>query len=131
MSALKGLSNWWKDRSNRVGVPQTPSRSRQGKRWSLWKVPTEDVARLKELSASAARLEALMQQPVWTEIVEAKLFYQDNARGRILSLATDDRTRRDAVVEHQALEGFFAELKLRVKRGKEAEEELRKLGESY
>lgn len=102
-----------------------PKRIRQ--RWAIFSRNTEKEGRLRDLAISATRLETLMATDGWMDILEAKMYLQAITEERMKIVSVTDRDRFQASVEWSAIEGFFREISLRVKRGREAREELDKL----
>ena len=97
--------------------------------WSMFRVDEPDAKKLKELYASGRRLEELMKQPGWEDILSAKTFYMADSDAKTKSLSVDNNTRLAAAASWSALDGFFRELNLRIKAGNSAYEKLKSLKE--
>ena len=122
-SKLKELSQFRKERE--LEAPKQRSKLRRPFRlWSVSVPEGEDVDRLRALVSSARKLEALVQSEGWSEILECKMFYQANADSKAKSPLVSDKDRFQAACEFSTLEGFFQEVSRRIRKGKEAEEEL-------
>ena len=93
--------------------------------WSGVGDDTEDEKRLKMLSASARRLEDLMSQPGWTDLLECRNFYLSLHTANALQIETEDHERFRAACLRAGNNEVFAELNLRITRGRQAANQLR------
>lgn len=121
---IRTLAEWWHARQGFMSV-EHGKRPRQ--RWSMVGVREEQVERLAALASSARRLDALMRQPGWKDLLEAKLYYQSLADRRTKNPDASEQERFRAACEWSSLEGFVMELHARVRRGQEAEEKVRQV----
>jgi len=72
-------------------------------------------------------MEALTNQPGWTDLLEAKQYYQSLADWKTKTPTLTEKERFQAAVEWATLEGFFKEVYGRMRRGREAEGKLNKV----
>jgi len=124
--SVHDLIGFWKERSE-FKAPEKKRRKLFDKTWSMFKVPEADIERLRSLSSSGTRLEALVSSEGWNDVLDAKMYYQS-----LYDLMTKDPNRKDqdrfrAACEWSAIEGLFREISNRIRRGKEAREKLSKL----
>lgn len=108
-------------------VTSLPPPRPRWRRWSGWGAQEERLESLKTLAASGRRLSELMDHPGWTEVLEAKEHYQSLATMACRNPEHPEAIRFRSAVEWATLEGFFKELRLRIKRGEQAQEKVDKL----
>ena len=110
---------------SRAHPEQAASPTLKFKLWSGVGEETEDEKRLKMLAASGRRLEGLMSQPGWRDLIECRDHYANLHAAQTLQLETADRDRFRAACLRAGNYEVFTELNLRVKRGKQADEQLK------
>ena len=101
--------------------------------WSVWRSDEQDVVKLKELVGSGRRIEAMESCAScggWKDILEAKTFYVAHYDAQSKSLGASDQQRLIGAASWGAIEGFFAELRLRKKAGKDAYLKLKDMREN-
>lgn len=98
--------------------------------WSMFRTDEEDIAKLKELAASARRLEELMKQSGWQDVLSAKSYYLSTYDAQTKLLTGSAESRLIAAATWTGIEGFFKELSLRIKAGTDAGEKLKEMKEA-
>lgn len=108
-------------------TPAEPGRwssATQRLRWAFLGMDTSKRSRLAEAATSGRRLQALMDHPGWADVLEAKAYYQALADRQTKTPSLPEAQRFKAACEWASIEGFFQELAMRVRRGKEADTQM-------
>lgn len=116
-----------KFRHDRNGFSQKPKPRQANKLWSMWRTDEDDVEKLKELAASARRIEELMKQPGWADIISAKNYYISSYDAQTKNLTLTHEQRLIAAATWSGIEGLFKELSLRISAGNSAFKKLREI----
>lgn len=101
--------------------------------WSMWRSDEQDVVKLKELAKSGRRIEqmeACTSCGGWQDVLDAKAYYSASYDAQSKSITASDKERLVAAASWTAIEGFFVELRLRKKVGKDSYLKLKDMRES-
>ena len=110
---------------SRARVVQTSIPKLKFKLWSGTGEETEDEKRLKMLAASGRRLEGLLSQPGWQDLIECRDPYASMHAAQTLQLDTNNEDRFRAACLRAGNHEVFTELNLRIKRGKQADAQMK------
>ena len=125
VQSIKDLASF---RATRGGfVADAPKTPRLRRTWSMAGVKSSDASLLQELVSSGHRLTDLMNSPGWTDLLEAKSYYQALSDWKTKTPTLTEKDRFQAAVEWATIEGFFKEVQGRIRRGREAEAKVSKL----
>ena len=91
----------------------------------------EPQKRLARLIRSSELLKDLSRHAGWAEVLEARNFWLRVSDSQIKNLSLDERMRLVALCDWHAIQGFFAELDRRIKKGEEAREEMKETQEKF
>ena len=97
------------------------------RRWSLGANAKEKIAQWQELDQTGADLATIMASPAWASIEEAKRFYQEKHEACVRTPSMSEDARLKSAIELATLDGFFRELRNRVREGQKAREALAKV----
>ena len=129
VKAIKELAAFRKARGG--FVPVKPSGVKKLRRtWSMAGVQASDLSLLQELVSSGERMDSLTNHPGWTDLLEAKQYYQALSDRKTKTPALSEQERFQAAVEWATLEGFFREVYARIHRGRSAATKVSKLVKS-
>lgn len=100
--------------------------------WSMWRTDEQDTVKLKELAQSGRSLEQMETCACggWKCVLEAKVFYVAHYDAQSKSVSGSDRDRLIGAASWSAIEGFFKELELRKKVGRDAYLKLKDMREN-
>ena len=96
------------------------------RRFTLKPKSKEQIERWQEIAVHGEAIASVMNSPGWSAVEESQQVF---LRLRDLTLRTPsvpESARHDAAVEWNALDGFFRELRQRVREGNKAREALAK-----
>lgn len=128
--SVKELVKFFTDR--KVEAPEKKPRLAKAL-WSMWRSDEQDTVKLKELAQSGRRLEQMESCTAcggWKDVLEAKQFYVAHYDAQSKNLGASDSQRLIGAASWGAIEGFFGELKLRKKAGKDSYLKLKDMRES-
>lgn len=97
------------------------------RRWSMGPDAASQIERWQTLDQTGADLEAIMASPAWASLEAAKRFYQDRAEQTVRMPSMSEDARLRAAIELATLDGFFRELRNRVRTGQQARTALSKV----
>lgn len=122
--SLRELLGWFR------GVHVAPPNGKPKVHRRLWMhrgLPSQDVEDLRRIVAAGVALTALKGTKGWEELVAIKLYFQNLDVARSLDTTAEEKSRYQAACEWQAIEVIFREVELRIRKGRQAEADLRKV----
>lgn len=93
-------------------------------RFNRGPVTQEKIDHWTEQASHGEAIERLMQTSDWGAVEEAQQVFMRLRDQALRAPSTPDAARHDAAVEWSALDGFFRELRVRVREGRAARERL-------
>ena len=121
--SVRELLGWFR------GVRVVPPNGKPKVHRRLWMhrgLPSQDVEDLRRIVGTGSALEAMKGARGWEELVAIKFYFQNLAVARSLDTTSEEKARYQAACEWQGIEAIFREVELRIRKGRQAEADLRK-----
>ena len=96
-------------------------------RWATAEADKPKVDQLRAIASEGERLEELTKQPGWEVVLRAKAYWQATDARMALDPAQSETVRLRSACNWAALEGFFRDIEVRIRRGRDAREQLKGL----